>query len=359
VSVDVLQITFTIDTCPFPAAEAFAATMISRNITITSLPAGVGSSNSSEPSLPIAAAAGSAASPAGSSSSSGQIYQINCNFLTDRFELQSGYQLTLSNLVLLNCRTYSYFGFLRKAAGSVVVYDRIVENFGSVCLPQPTAQGIIASAERPPGAPPLQQQMRQTAGSTAGGGGNGQQAVQLSSPGSNWCAAAAAGTPGQLSSSGNSNALSFPFQPLLPPNSSSELCTQQALLLGDIAIPDTATNTSTGSRGQPFTFRATNSAAVCPQPVSPECIRDLGINACLSAAYDEVNPDKQAPCPALDGPMLMGCLGMQNYSRIVVLQAATMNLSTAPAQQQPLMINRNVTIMSDPRWVLLCFILCG
>jgi hypothetical protein len=338
--------------------------MISRNITITSLPASVGSSNSSDAALPgAAAAAGSVTPPAGSSSSSsssGQIYQINCNFLTDRFELQSGYQLTLSNLVLLNCRTYSYFGFLRKAAGSVVVYDRIVENFGSVCLPQPTAQGIIASAERPPAAPPLQQQMRQTAGSSTGGGGNGQQAVQLSSPGSNWCAAAAAAaaTPGEPSSSSN-NALSFPFQPLLPPNSSSELCTQQALLLGDIAIPDTATNTSTGSRGQPFTFRATNSAAVCPQPVSPECIRDLGINACLSAAYDEVNPDKLAPCPALDGPMLMGCLGMQNYSRIVVLQAATMNLSTAPAQQQPLLINCSVTIMSDPRCLLLSLILCG
>jgi hypothetical protein len=279
--------------------------------------------------------------------------------LTDRFELQSGYQLTLSNLVLRNCRTYSYFGFLRKAAGSVVVYNRIVENFGSVCLPQPTAQGIIVGAERPAGAPPLLQQMRQpvanpaASSNSSSSSGNGQQAVQLSQPGSNWCAEAAA--TGQPGSSSSSSALAFPFQSVLPANSSSELCTQQALLLGDIAVPDTATNTSSGSRGQPFTFRATNSAAICPQPVSPECIRDLGINACLSAAYDEVNPDKQAPCPVLDGAMLMGCLGMQNYSRIVVLQAATMNLSTAPAQQQPVLVNRNVTILADPRCEVLLF----
>jgi hypothetical protein len=188
----VLQITFTIDTCPFPAAEAFAATMISRNITIASLPAGIGSSSNSSSSgeaLPGAAAAAGSATPPVGNSSSGQTFQINCNFLTDRFELQSGFQLTLSNIVLLNCRTYSYFGFLRKAAGSVVVYDRIVENFGSVCLPQPTAQGIIASAERPAGAPPLQQQLRQTAGDPTAGSssssGNGQQAVQLGSQGSN------------------------------------------------------------------------------------------------------------------------------------------------------------------------------
>jgi hypothetical protein len=247
--------------------------------------------------------------------------------------------------VLFNCRTYSYFGFLRKAAGSVVVYDRVVENFGSVCLPQLTAQGIIAGAERPAGSPPLQQQMRQQTPNSDGSSSNGQQAVQLSEAGSNWCAAAAARRTG----SSGSSALSFPFQPLLPPKSSIELCTQQVLLLGDIAIPDTATNTSTGSRGQLFTFQATNSAALCPQPVSPECIRDLGINACLSQAYDAVNPDKQAPCPALDAEMLLGCLGTQNYSRIVLLQAATMNLSSAPSQQQPVLISRNLTIMSDPR----------
>jgi hypothetical protein len=239
--------------------------------------------------------------------------------------------------MLVHCRTYSYFGFLRKAAGSVVVYDRVVEDFGSVCLPQPTAQGIIQSAERPSGSPPLQQQLQQSSQSNPSSSSNVQQAVQLSEPNSNWCAVAAA------------NRLSFPFQPLLPPNSSSELCTQQALLFGDIAVPDTATNTSTGARGQPFTFGATNSAAVCPQPVGPECIRDLGINACLSAAYDQVNPDKQAPCPALNAEMLLGCLAMQNYSRIVLLQAATMNLSSAPAQQQPIVVSRNVTVLSDPR----------
>jgi len=33
----------------------------------------------------------------------------------------------------------------------------------------------------------------------------------------------------------------------------------------------------------------------------------------------------------------------------VVLQAASMNLSSAPAQQQPLLVSRNVTVMSDPR----------
>ncbi|KAF6258032.1 hypothetical protein COO60DRAFT_1693831 [Scenedesmus sp. NREL 46B-D3] len=332
------QITLTIDTCPFRAAEAFAATIITRNITIESLPAGYGGGSSGNATVPGATAA--AAPTAGSGG--GQIYEFNCNLLTDRFQLQTGYQVTLSNLLLLNCRTYSYFGFLRKAAGSVVVYDHIIENLGSVCLPQLTAQGIIAGAERPPGAPPLQQQMHQPAANSSSS--NGQQAVQLTAASSNWCAGAAAGRTGSSSSS----TLSFPFPPLLPPNSSSELCSQQALLLGDIAIPETATNTSTGTRGAAFTLRATNSAAICPQPVSPECVRELGVSACLSSAYDEVNPDKRAPCIAPDAAMLLRCLGMQNYSSVVVLQTATMGLSSAPAQQQPLLISRNVTVMSDP-----------
>jgi hypothetical protein len=35
-----LQITLTIDTCPFPSSEELSATLISRNVTITSLPRG-------------------------------------------------------------------------------------------------------------------------------------------------------------------------------------------------------------------------------------------------------------------------------------------------------------------------------
>lgn len=89
-----LQITLTLDTCPFPSSDAFVATIVSRNVTISSLPAASSSSSRQ---------AGAAAAPP---------YWINCNYLTDRLELKSGYKITLSHLVLLNCRTWSLAGVL-------------------------------------------------------------------------------------------------------------------------------------------------------------------------------------------------------------------------------------------------------
>lgn len=129
------------------------------------------------------------------------------------------------------------------------------------------------------------------------------------------------------------------------------LSTLQALLLGDIAIETAATNTSNGTKGQPFIFYVTNSAAVCTQPVSEQCLQDKTADDCLSAAYEEVNPDLNGPCPATDGYSLQSCLMMPSVRKIMLLQFAQMNLSTSPAQQQPAPIDRDVTIFSDLRQV--------
>lgn len=59
---------------------------------------------------------------------------INCNFLTDRFQLQPGVQVTLSHLIMKNCRTYSVFGFLRKLPGSLLALDYVVDDRGPVCV---------------------------------------------------------------------------------------------------------------------------------------------------------------------------------------------------------------------------------
>ncbi|WIA19665.1 hypothetical protein OEZ85_005596 [Tetradesmus obliquus] len=320
------NITLTIDTCPFPSSDDLSATIIRRNVTITSLPQGA----------PGAADSAAAADPSssGSSDTAAWPYHIFCNYLTDRFEIAPGFQLSLSHLVLVHCRTWSLAGIFRKAKGAVVRLDHCVEDFGQVCLPPDVQKAGIEAATRPAGvpAPPASQPQ--------------QQQVALSEPGSNWCDSAAAGRTG---SSSSSSALGFSYQAPLAANSSSSLCTQQALLLGDIAVTDTATNTSRGTAGEPFTFYATNSTAICAQPVSPDCIAEKGPGGCLAAAYDAINPDNHAPCAVTDGFSLHLCLTTPSVESIMLLQSASMSLTTCPAQEAPALLTRNITIFSDPR----------
>jgi hypothetical protein len=280
-------------------------------------------------------------------------YHIFCNYLTDRFEIKSDYQLTLSHLVLVHCRTWSLAGIFRKARDAVVRLDHCVEQFGEVCLPPEVQKAGIEQAARPAGVPPA-----------AAAANQQQQVVALSEPGVNWCAAATAGPSSSgigvgSSSTGSSSAgsgsegkqqtLSFLFEPPIASNSSSSMCTQHALLLGDIALTDTATNTSKGTTGEPFTFHATNSAALCPQPVAPDCLAEKGAAGCLTAAYDAINPDVHGPCAVTDGFSMHLCLTSPDVSSITLIQSATMNLTTCPAQEQPALLTRNITIFSDPR----------
>lgn len=112
---------------------------------------------------------------------------------------------------------------------------------------------------------------------------------------------------------------------------------------------DAASSNGSSSQNQSYTLITTNTAVLCPQPTSADCIRTTGYSECLAAAFAEVNPDNHRPCPATDGYSLQACLSNPDYAQVVVIQAAVMNLSTSPAQQQPIYISRNVTIMSDPR----------
>jgi hypothetical protein len=282
-------------------------------------------------------------------------YHIFCNYLTDRFEIKSGYQLTLTHLVLVHCRTWRLAGIFRKARDAVVRLNHCVEQFGEVCLPPEVQKAGIEGATRPAGVPPAAAATQQ------------QQVVALLEPGVNWCAAATAGpsssgigvgdsssngsssSSGGSSSSGKQQTLSFLFEPPIAGNSSSSMCTQQALLLGDVALTDTATNTSKGTPGEPFTFHATNSAALCPQPVAPNCLAEKGAGECLTAAYDAINPDVHGPCAVTDGFSMHLCLTSPDVSSIMLIQSATMNLTTCPAQEKPALLTRNITVFSDPR----------
>jgi hypothetical protein len=230
-----------------------------------------------------------------------------------------------------------------------------VEQFGEVCLPPEVQKAGIEQATRPAGVAPAAAATQQQQ----------QQVLALSEPGVNWCTAAAASpsstTSGSSSSGGSSSGsgdtgkqqtLDFLFEPPIPANSSSSMCTQQALLLGDIAVTDTATNTSRGTPGEPFTVHAINSVALCAQPVAPDCIAEKGPAGCLTAAYDAINPDVYGPCALTDGFSLHLCLTSPDVSSIMLIQSATMNLTTCPAQEQPALLTRNITIFSDPRWVL-------
>jgi len=263
----VLQITFTLDTCPFPANEQFPATIISRNLTITSCsPAATAAAAAAG--APLEPAAAAAINAAGSATSGP--FWINCNHLNGRFILAKGLTLEFNSVVLVNCRTLSTAGFVTKRQGSTLILNNTAENQGSVCLPLPTAQGIANSLPRQPGlaVPPGQPST--------------QQVTALAASGSNWCAAGAAG--GASTSTSPLSPTLLPF--LLSNYSSSATCQQSALLLGSTAWLETPTPINASDKSQPpppqepFTMLATRSAVLCPKPVSVECLRQNGTGRC-------------------------------------------------------------------------------
>lgn len=124
----------------------------------------------------------------------------------------------------------------------------------------------------------------------------------------------------------------------------------QALLLLDVAIPQAAASgNSSSTQNGTYTLKATNTAVLCPQPVSSDCVCGRGSPQCLAQAYEAVNPDTHKACPATDGYTFHSCLADAAFKKVIVLQPAIMNVLTSPATQQPILIGRNVTIMSDPR----------
>lgn len=216
-----MQITLTQDTCPFPSHDYFSATFINRNILIASLP---------QQQLP---AANASAWP----------FWLNCNYLSDRFTLNSNYTVTIRNLVAVNCRTFSPVGPIRKTAGSCIRLENVVDVQGSVCLPPKVQYAGLQAAPRPDGVPGPAAAVGAFAGQ--------QQLLALSATynRSNWCQAAA-----QLNNSGPSG---FGFESAVPATSDWALCQYPAVLVGDGAISITPFNTSEGTGpGQPYVFEA-------------------------------------------------------------------------------------------------------
>jgi hypothetical protein len=92
--------------------------------------------------------------------------------------------------------------------------------------------------------------------------------------------------------------------------------------------------------------------------IDPTCIvlnlllfATMAADACLAAAFRAVNPDAHPPCPAMDGFMIHSCLVNPSVTQILVVADSEMNLTTCPEglADVPFVINRSVTIMSDPR----------
>jgi hypothetical protein len=257
-----VQITFSLDTCPFPASPQFPATIIDRNMTVISLsPTAVAAAAAAGAPLDSAAAG---SPPLVEAASKGPFW-VNCAHLDGRFQLTANHTLEFNSVVLVDCRTLSTAGFITKRKGSTLIFNNTIENQGSVCLPLPTAQGVANSLPRQPG--------------LAGPAGRSstQQITSLVPAGTRWCSAAAAG--------GTSSAKPPLPSTLLPTVlgnfTDSATCQQSALLLGNTAwleIP-TPINASKGVE-QPaqeaFKMLAAQSALLCPNPVSNECIRRNG-----------------------------------------------------------------------------------
>lgn len=306
-----LQITFTLDTCPFPANEQFPATIIGRNLTITSFsPAATAAAAAAG--APLEPAATAAINAAGSATRGP--FWIDCHHLNGRFILAKGLTLEFNGVVLVNCRTLSTAGFVTKRQGSTLILNNTVENQGSVCLPLPTAQGITNSLPRQPGlaVPPGQPST--------------QQVTALAASGSNWCAA------------GGASRSTPPISPTLLPSllsnySSSATCQQPALLLGSTAWLETPTPINASDKSQPqppqepFTMLATRSAILCPEPVSVECLRQNGTGGCSGVAVHHWHSfflqSLQSTCPTVLGADSGCCMEYAGSSRVVVVQRMT------------------------------------
>lgn len=257
-----VQITFSIETCPFPAADdPESATTIGRNVTIMSL---------SPAALAAAAAAGAPVDPAAINTpqvtaalASGP-FVINCNHLDGRFQLRANTTLEYNSVILVDCRTLSTAGFITKRKGSTLILNNTVENQGGVCLPLPTAQGIANSMPRQPGL------------AAPAGRPSAQQYTAYAPAGSDWCTSASTG-----GASINPPMPRELMPTVLANNTDSALCQQPALLTANTAWLETPTPlNATKAVAQPeqeqFTMLATRSALLCPSPVSQECLRQNG-----------------------------------------------------------------------------------
>jgi hypothetical protein len=207
-------------------------------------------------------------------------YWINCQHLDGRFQLAANYTLEYNSVVLVNCRTLSTAGFITKHTGSKLVLNNTIENQGSVCVPLPTAMGLANSLPRQPGLP------------VPAGRPRGQQVTALAPASSNWCTAAAAGRP-----SSGTTALPPELLPTILANrSTSETCQQPAFLLGSTAWLETPTSINASRKDQqqtpqePFTMLAVQSAILCPEPVSNECLRQNGTGGWVGAAFHDEDP---------------------------------------------------------------------
>jgi hypothetical protein len=254
-----LQITFSMDTCPFPASKDFPATIISRNVTIVSL---------SPEAIAAAAAAGAPLETSGAAAASqiaaaaaNRPFWINCQHLDGRFQLHAGFSIEFRSLVLVNCRTLSTAGFITKRHGSTLILNNTAENQGSVCLPVQTAQSLTNTLDRKPGL------------AVPAGYPSNQQYTSLAGPGS-WCSSTAAATAKQ--------SLAPQLLPdVLANRTDSITCQQSALLLGNTAweenpTPINGSLQNTNPKPENFTMLATRSAILCPNPVSTDCLRQNG-----------------------------------------------------------------------------------
>lgn len=231
-----MQVTLSLETCPFPSSPAFPATVLDRNVT-------------------IAAAAGRQGP-----------FWLDCGFLDARFTMTPGHTMLVDGLVLLNCRTVNTFGFVRIQQNAALILNNTVDFQGpsSVCIPLEITGSLFNIFPRPDNLP-------------SPTGNRSQQLTAFAPAGSNWCTAAAAGQ-----SSGSLPPLAPQFLPLLLANSSSSLCQQQAGLLGDFARTEPPAPYQLPTEGQPQEARATidvlwmRSVLLCKQPLTGPCV---GANA--------------------------------------------------------------------------------
>lgn len=242
--------------------------MLDRNLTIASL---------SPESVAAATAAGSppgseALAAVASTAKKGPFW-LDCAYLNSRFLLTSGHTVVIDSLVLIHCRTVTTLGFISKAAGSTLVLRNSVDQRGSVCVPQQVSAEFVGAANN-----------RTAAAASA-------PVMAIADAGSNWCAAAAAGI-----NSTSTPPLLPQYLPVLMANStSSSLCQQAALLVGNISGTERPFPYHLqGSQGpqEPeavgYNIRAIRTAALCSEPISMACIRDNGTgesSGCTPAVF--------------------------------------------------------------------------
>jgi hypothetical protein len=222
-----LQVTLTLEISPFPSNPAFPATVLDRNVTITS--------------------AATAQGP----------FWLDCGFLDARFTVTPGHTLLLDGIVLLTCRTVITFGFVHMQQNTTLLLNNTVDFQGppSVCIPLEIVGTLFNAFPRPANLP------SQT-------GNRSQQLTAYAPPGSNWCTAAAAGQD----SASLPKPLPPRFLPLLLSNSSTSgaLCKQAARLVGDFAR--TLPGVNQVQERAPNDVVWMRSVLPCKEPLSGPCV---------------------------------------------------------------------------------------